>query len=235
MEVAVRFRTMLTSVSRGVLDKPWQNFMYAKWKGEPIREIVDPLAQHLHSASAMAEFVYSLFEKTNKTLTASHRRIANYHGLAGTLIVLAFLGCAALVSVCIWSQKVFLIPGILALIAAYLSGVSLWTWVYLSNPLIVVACLLIPFTLHSRDIRTAVFLIAMCFWFVFGIPLLYVCIQFIKCGRRLLVRPIEGQDSRRCHHDVNSNSTPLTHPLPAYTTHPASPDIFNPSSVKEFV
>ncbi len=93
------------------------------------------------SASDMVDFIYSLFQKISKILTVSHHRIAKYHDLADVLITLALLGCAILVSVFIWLQKVFLIPGTLALTAVFLSSVSLWAWVYLSIPLTLAACL----------------------------------------------------------------------------------------------
>lgn len=192
----------------------------------------------------MTDFIYSLFQGISKNLTVPHRRIKKYHGLADVLITLAILGCATLVSVSIWFTKVFLIPGILALTAVFLSSVSLWAWVYLSNPLIVVACLIIPFTLNlehlpsrSRDTRTIAFLVV---WLVLATPILYVCIRFMKFGRRLLVRPIKRQDATRHHQEVEPTPMSLVYPspacpLPAYASRPASPDFFNPVSIKEFV
>ncbi len=186
----------------------------------------------------MTDLIYSLFLKISKKLTVSHRRIAKYRWLAVVIITLAILGCATLVSVFIWFKLVFLIPGILALTAILISSLSLWAWVYLSIPLIVVACLVIPFTVNlerlpssSRDTRTAAFLVVICFWLVLATPTLYVCIQFMRLGRRLLVRPTK---------QVESTPMPLAEPspacpLPPYTSPPASPDFLYPVTAKEFV
>lgn len=184
----------------------------------------------------MIDLIYSLFLKISKNLTVSHCRIAKYRGLAVVLITLAILSCATLVSVFIWFKLVFLIPGSLALTAILISSLSLWAWVYLSIPLIVVACLVIPFTVNlerlpssSHDTRTAAFLVVICFWLVLATPTLYICIQFMRLGRRLLVRPTK---------QVKSTSMPLADSspacsLPSYASRSASPDY--PVTAKEFV
>ncbi len=190
----------------------------------------------------MTDFIYSLFQKTSKRLAVSHHRIAKYHDLADVLITLAFLGCAILVSVFIWFQKVSLISGTLALTAVFLSSVSLWAWVYLSIPLAVVACLSIPFTLKLEhlpsDTKTVAFLVVISL--VLATPIIYVCIRFMQFGRRSLVSPTRRQDSRQHHQEVEPTSTSLilsapACPLPAYTSRPASPDFFNSVTVKGFV
>jgi len=189
-------------------------------------------------ASDMVDFIYSLFQRISKRLTVSHHRIAKYHDLADVLITLAFLGCAILVSVFIWLQKVFLIPGTLALTAVFLSSVSLWAWVYLSIPLTLTACLSIPLTLNLEhlpsDTRTITFLVVISL--VLATPILYICIQFMKFGRRSLVSPIRRQNSEQHHQGVEPTPTSLNHPppacpLPTYTSRPTSLDFFYSSSV----
>lgn len=186
----------------------------------------------------MIDLIYSLFLKISKNLTVSHRRIAKYRGLAVVIIILTILGCATLVSVFIWFKLEFLIPSILALTAILISSLSLWAWGYLSISLIVVACLVIPFTVNlerlpssSRDTRTAAFLVVICFWLVLATPTLYVCIQFMRLGRRLLVWPTK---------QVESTSMPLADPspacpLPSYASRSESPDSLYPVTAKEFV
>ncbi len=83
------------------------------------------------------------------------------------------------------------------------------------------------------DTRTIAFLVVISL--VLATPILYICIRFMKVGRRSLVSPIRRQNSEQHHQGVEPTPMSLNHPppactLPACTSRLKSLDFFDPES-----
>ncbi len=193
------------------------------------------------SLFTMAVSSYSLFLKTMTLMAPSHGFFKNHRGLATFLIIMALTVCAMLLPVLVGIKQILVVPFILAITAALLCVISLWSWVYLAVPLTSISYLA-TFTIFAiayavpgyGDIHITTFFIAFSIWAVLALPVLYPCVQFYRYGRRQLTHPGQSQDpgndegialddlefgeasSQNANQDVDG-AADLTFPPPAHT------------------